>query len=136
MIITLKMLKLIFTFASKERSVHSMIRRCSFILVTAFLWPVITLSQSRLDSLKNLLDDPDPARRVETYCEIAEIYWQSSYDSSLLMATNALNLAEEIGNMELIATSLNMTGIAFYLIGDFASAMDHYFQALPISKEM
>ncbi len=113
-----------------------MIRTLSFILLTVFLFPAAALPQSRLDSLENLLDSAGPEEKVEIFCDISELYWQRSYDTSLLMASHALNVAEELESRELMATPLNMMGIAFYLIGDFASAMDYYFRALALNEEL
>ena len=111
-------------------------RKSSFILMTALLWPVITLSQSRLDSLRNLLDDADPARRAEIFCDIAEIYWQISFDTSLVMATHALNLSRDIEDNSLMARSLNMMGNAYFLMGDFIDGMDYYYRALGLREAL
>ncbi|MCK4853563.1 MAG: tetratricopeptide repeat-containing sensor histidine kinase, partial [Bacteroidales bacterium] len=66
----------------------------------------------------------------------SETYWQCSYDTSLLMAIHAHTLALEIDNKQLIAKSLNMTGNAYYLMGDFTKSMDHYLKALVIREEL
>ena len=108
------------------------------VLLSALFWPLSILSQveSRLDSLKNLLDDANPEEKVEIFCELSETYWQRSYDTSLLMAIHANTLALKIKNKQLIARSLNMTGNAYYLMGDFTKSMDHYLKALNIRKEL
>ena len=113
-----------------------MIRRSLFIFVTALLWPVITLSQSALDSLENMLDDADPAKRVEILCSISEIYWQKSFDTSLLMATHAMNVAREIDDNSLMASALNMMGNAYFLLGDFINSIDYYYRALGLREEL
>ena len=107
-------------------------------LLSAIFWPLSIFSQveSRQDSLENLLDDATPEERIEIFCELSETYWQSSYDTSLLMALHAHTLALEVDNKQLIAKSLNMTGNAYYLMGDFTKSMDHYMQALVIREEL
>ncbi len=107
-------------------------------LLSAIFWPLSILSQveSRQDSLDNLLDDASPEEKIEIFCELSETYWQSSYDTSLLMAIHAHTLALEIDNKQLIAKSLNMTGNAYYLMGDFTKSMDHYLKALAIREEL
>ena len=106
-------------------------------LIPAIFWPLSIFSQvqSIQDSLKNLLDDANPEEKIEIFCELSETYWQSSYDTSLLMAIHAHTLALKIDNKQLIARSLNMTGNAYYLMGDFTKSMDHYLQALAIREE-
>jgi len=113
-----------------------MIQRCSFILMTALFWPVITLAQSRLDSLANLLESADDAKKVEIFCGMSEIYWQRSFDTSLLMATHALTVAEKHNDISLTATAVNMLGNAYFLMGDFIEGMDHYFRALGLREEL
>jgi len=108
------------------------------VLLSTLFLPLTILSQveSRRDSLENLLDDATQEKKVEIFCELSETYWQSSYDTSLLMAIHAHTLALKIENNQLIARSLNMTGNAYYLMGDFTNSMDHYRQALTIRKEL
>lgn len=108
------------------------------VLFFALSWPPSVFSQveSRLDSLENLLDDATQEERIEIFCELSETYWQSSYDTSLLMAIHAHTLAQELDNPQLIARSLNMVGNAYYLMGDFTNSMEHYFQALSIREEL
>lgn len=107
-------------------------------LLSAIFWPLSIFSQveSRQDSLNNLLDDASPEERIEIFCELSETYWQCSFDTSLLMAIHAHTLALEVGNKQLIAKSLNMTGNAYYLMGDFTKSMDHYLKALAIREEL
>jgi signal transduction histidine kinase len=113
-----------------------MARRTSFILMAALICPALVLAQSRLDSLQELVHEVDKPERVEIFCELAELYWQRSFDTSLLMATHAFDAAREINDKPLTALSLNMIGNAYYLMGELASAMDHYFQALWLREEL
>ena len=108
------------------------------MILTGIIWPACGFSQFELrrDSLEQLLEEAAPERRIELFCELSETYWQSSYDTSLLMAIHAHTLALKIDNEQLIARSLNMTGNAYYLMGDFTKSMDHYLQALEIRKEL
>jgi len=115
-----------------------MTRFALVLLLAAIFWPLCVFSQvrSRLDSLEKLLDDAGTEEKIEIFCELSETYWQRSYDTSLLMSIHAYTLALNIDNKELIAKSLNMTGNAYYLMGDFTKSMDHYLQALAIREEL
>jgi len=108
------------------------------VLFTALSLPLSVFSQveSRLDSLENMLDNATEEEKVEIFCELSETYWQRSYDTSLLMAIHAHTLALKTEKKQLIARSLNMTGNAYYLMGDFTKSMDHYLQALAIREEL
>jgi signal transduction histidine kinase len=96
----------------------------------------ISQVNSRIDSLENLVRKASPEERVEIFCQISELYWQRSYDTSLIMAIHAHNVAEELGNPSLIATSLYMIGNAYYLLGDFPNSMDHYLRALELREKL
>jgi signal transduction histidine kinase len=104
----------------------------------AIFWPLSIFSQvqSRQDSLGSLLDDASQEERIEIFCELSETYWQSSFDTSLLMAIHAHTLALKIQDRPLIARSLNMIGNAYFLMGDFTKSMDHYMQALTIREAL
>lgn len=108
------------------------------LLLSAIFWPLSLFSQvqSRLDSLENLLDNATQEERIEIFCELSETYWQRSYDTSLLMAIHAHTLALKTEDNQLISRSLNMTGNAYYLMGDFTKSMDHYMRALAIREEL
>ena len=105
---------------------------------SAIFTPLTALSQfqSTVDSLEQLLEHATRAQKVEIYCELSEVYWQRSYDTSLLMAIHAHTVALEMDNRELIARSLNMTGNAYYLMGDLTRSMEHYLEALEIRKRL
>jgi signal transduction histidine kinase len=113
-----------------------MLYRIAFIFIAVFFIPVIILSQTRLDSLYNELDVADPSQKVEIFCDISEIYWQRSFDTSLLMATHALDVATEIENKSLISSALNMIGNAYFLMGDFTGGMEYYYRALTLREEL
>jgi signal transduction histidine kinase len=115
-----------------------MIRFALVAFIPAFFWSLSAFSQvqSRLDSLEGLLEDATPEERVEIFCDMSETYWQRSYDTSLLMAIHAHTLALKAKNKHLIARSLNMTGNAYFLMGDFTKSMDHYLQALALREEL
>ncbi len=92
--------------------------------------------RAQIDSLETLLEKASPEQRVGIFCQMSELYWQSSYDTSLLMAIHAYNAAEDLDNPTLTATSLYMIGNAYYLLGDFTKSMDYYLQSLDLRKEL
>ncbi len=92
--------------------------------------------QSRIDSLDNLLETATPGDRVGIFCQISELYWQRSFDTSLLMAIHAHTIAEKLEDPVITSMSLNMVGNAYFLLGDFPNSMDYYFQALELREEL
>ena len=113
-----------------------MLRNTAFILITSLATSVIALSQNPIDSLENLLDDAKPEQQVEIFCDLSQLYWQRSFDTSLLMATHAHNMAGDIESVPLLAKALNMMGNAYFLMGDFTNAAEYYYQALTLREEL
>jgi len=113
-----------------------MLRNTAFILITSLATSVIALSQNPIDSLENLLDDAKPEQQVEIFCDLSQLYWQRSFDTSLLMATHAHNMAGDIESVPLLAKALNMMGNAYFLMGDFTNAAENYYQALTLREEL
>jgi signal transduction histidine kinase len=113
-----------------------MTRQPLIAFLTTLLIPLAAFPQfqSRVDSLEALLEDASEEDKVELFCELSEIYWLRSNDTSLLMAIHAHTAALNINNKELIAKSVNMTGNAYYLMGDFTKSMEHYLEALEIRE--
>ena len=106
------------------------------LFLLLFSGPSYTQVLLKIDSLHNLLETSSPEDKVSIFCEISELYWQRSYDTSLYMAILARNTASEIGHPELSATSLYMVGNAYYLLGDYPGSMDNYLQALEIWEKL
>ncbi len=108
------------------------------LILCALLMPEEGPAQlnSSIDSLENLLETATSDERIGIFNQLSELYWQRSYDTSLIMAIHAHNLARDLGDPSLIATSLYMIGNAYYLLGDYPNSMDHYLQALELREEL
>lgn len=93
-------------------------------------------SDPYIDSLFNKLRKVDDTSRIDLFLELAQLFWQRSFDSSLMFATHALTLSEKTDDKVRIGNSLNMTGNAYYMLSDFTSSMDYYQRALTIRQEL
>ncbi len=115
-----------------------MIRNTILLSLAILLFQIPGWSQvhSRIDSLENLLESASPEERIRLFWQISELYWQRSYDTSLLMAIHAQNISEDLNDPSLTATSLYMVGNAYYLLGDFPRSMDYYLQSLDLREEL
>jgi len=93
-------------------------------------------SDPYIDSLFTQLRKVDDTSRIDLFNELAQLYWQRSFDTSLMFATHALTLSEKTDDRFRIGNSLNMTGNAYYLLSDFTKSLDYYQRALTIRQEL
>ena len=122
-----------------EGTIGKLMTRSTLIIffLAIFLPPTASSQfQSTVDSLKQLLEHATREEKVNIFCELSEIYRQRSYDTSLLMAIHAHTVALGLKDAQLIARSLNMTGNAYYLMGDLTRSMEHYMEALEIREQI
>lgn len=105
-------------------------------LLLLFLSPAPAQIQSTIDSLENKLDKADRHERAEILLQISEMYWQRSFDTSLLMAIHAHNIARDLDDQRLTANAYYMIGNAYYFMGDYTSSMENYLEALAIREEL
>jgi len=100
------------------------------------LLPLRASPDTHVDSLVNQLRNADDASRIDLFNKLSQLYWQRSFDTSLLYATHALNLAEKIKDNYRIAYSLNMTGNAYYMLSDYSNSLEYYYRALQLRTEL
>jgi signal transduction histidine kinase/tetratricopeptide (TPR) repeat protein len=120
------------------------VRKFGLIRFLALICIILILATSqgkghpdkRIDSLFNQLRKVDDTTRIDLFNELAQLYWERSFDSSLMFATHALSLAEKSGDKLRIANSLNMTGNAYYMLSDYTRSLDYYQRALTIRQEL
>jgi signal transduction histidine kinase len=93
-------------------------------------------SDPYIDSLFRQLRKVDDTSRIDLFIELSQLYWQRSFDTSLMFATHALTLSENTDDKSRIGNSLNMTGNAYYLLSDFTKSLDYYQKALTIRQEL
>jgi signal transduction histidine kinase/Tfp pilus assembly protein PilF len=108
-----------------------------FVMIAVFLSDYGKAhSDPYIDSLFTQLRKVDDTSRIDLFIELAQLYWQRSFDSSLMFATHALTLSEKTEDRFRIGNSLNMTGNAYYLLSDFPNSLDYYQRALTIRQEL
>ncbi|KPK83659.1 MAG: hypothetical protein AMS27_12255 [Bacteroides sp. SM23_62_1] len=98
--------------------------------LTFSLVPLVAQPDTRINSIVSQLRNVSDTTRIDLFNELSQLYWQRSLDTSLLYATHALNLSDKIKDKYRIAYSLNMTGNAYYMLGNYASSLEFYQQAL------
>jgi signal transduction histidine kinase len=110
--------------------------RITIIIAVAYSGSVWAHSDPHIDSLFNQLKKVDDTTRIDLFNELSQIYWQRSFDTSLMFASHALSLSEKTADKYRIANSLNMTGNAYYMLSNFTKSLDYYQKALTIREEL
>jgi signal transduction histidine kinase len=90
----------------------------------------------RADSLRQLLEKaPRDTNRVEMLLEIADIYYFSKPDTSLLFSIKALDLSREIHSTVGIVLALNRAGESLRFLGDYPASLKMQFEALQLNRQ-
>ncbi|MCK4664200.1 MAG: tetratricopeptide repeat protein [Bacteroidales bacterium] len=99
--------------------------------------------QNNIDSLKNLLNQASINEKIITLIELSGEYWNINIDTSTLYAEEALSLAKESGNKELLSKAYKnianiYTGIAWknYSSGFYRKSDENFNKALSIHKQL
>ena len=109
------------------------------VIATGLLLSLLPLKaqyDNYIDSLVSQLRNVDDSNRIDLFNELSQLYWQRSFDTSLLYATYALNLAEKIDDKYRRAYSLNMTGNAYYMLSNYTKSLEFYQEALQLRTEL
>ncbi|MGK7389093.1 MAG: tetratricopeptide repeat protein [Candidatus Cyclobacteriaceae bacterium M2_1C_046] len=111
---------------------HYLIIYFSFIIYPLF-------SQVDTDSLKEVWDNstyPDSVR-LQAINELAwEGYLFTKPDSAYFYAQLQFELAKEAGMQKEMAVARNTQGTSFYMMGNYARAVDYFYQSLKIKEEI
>lgn len=110
--------------------------KLALIVATIYSGSLWAHSDPNIDSLFNKLKIVDDTTRIDLFNELSQIYWQRSFDTSLMFASHALSLSEKTDDKYRIANSLNMTGNAYYMLSNFTKSLDYYQKALTLREEL
>jgi len=93
-------------------------------------------SQSKIDSLENLLPNKQGLDKVELLNELAFSYWNISPDKGLDYAKKAYSIAEKEDSKKDIAASLQTIGINYWAKGELHLALENYQKSLNIYEKI
>ncbi len=113
--------------------------RTLFVLLFLFylsVWPVRSHTDPVIDSLLNQLENAHDTTKIDLFNQLSQIYWQRSFDTSLLMADHAVSLARKVNDPVRLGKSLNMKGNAFYLLSNYTKGLEFYQEVLHIREEL
>ena len=100
---------------------------------------ISSVAQNRaIDSLRNVLKtQQDDTAKANTLNRLSEKLWRTSkYDTALVCAISAQNLADKSDSKKAKATAFKNIGTVYYYKGDFPLALQNVFQALNLNREL
>lgn len=107
-----------------------MARLIKYFAITLFVViPYLSRASVYIDSLRNIANnktDVPITKKVQAILELSKFTWASEPDSSLTLTTQALELAEEIGDPGLIGDAQFDLGMIAYINGSFKSGLSHF----------
>ena len=89
-----------------------------------------------IDSLSRQLRIAHDTQQIDIFNQLSQLYWQRSFDTSLVLADHALTLAREIDDPVRLGNSLNMKGNAYSLLSNYTRALECYQEALKIREAL
>jgi serine phosphatase RsbU (regulator of sigma subunit)/Tfp pilus assembly protein PilF len=107
---------------------------CIYLLM--IILPFTAVAQDPVDSLKNLVETADDSTKVSTLLVLSRIYLSRNLLESVDYATRALELAREIGNLELQSNALSHLGAARYYQGNFETAREVWLEDIELLRRM
>jgi signal transduction histidine kinase len=100
------------------------------------LLPALSHPDPLIDSLSKQLVKAHDTSRIDLLNQLSQLYWQRSFDTSLLLADHAVILSREVDDPKRLGNSLNMKGNAYYLLSNFTEGLESYQEALNIREEL
>lgn len=94
------------------------------------------LGQERVEQIERDLQTATGTERVLLLNRLSREVQNNSPRDSIVHATEALELAGEIGDLDGQATALNNLGIAHYYLADYPTALDYYERSLEIAERI
>ena len=96
----------------------------------------IAQDRQKIDSLIRELSNNKPdSQKLKILIQLNSDFWESDLDSSLLFGQQALQLAQQTGNLRYETLALQRTGGCYRNLGDYPKSLDYCFRALKIADD-
>lgn len=105
------------------------------ILILALLFADINISQTQLDSLKNLLPSKEGKERIKVLIKIGFFLSSENPNEAIKYLDEAIELAEETNNRWNKADALFNKGVALWHLGKIKESDEHYQKAIPLYEQ-
>jgi len=117
-------------------AMHSKIRH--ILLFASLFLTTVVCANSKIDSLRNLLQAPDvhAADSVILLSELGYEYWTVNPRQSVVYGRKALELAVKLDFTEREAFSYRVIGVAYWALGDYPVALQNMLKALEIYESL
>jgi signal transduction histidine kinase len=106
-----------------------------FIILLAYSAPAHS-GNVNIDSLKQTLLNIPVIEKIGVLNEISKAYWSVCLENSILYATEALTIAESLGDKKGMADAINRIGNARYLDTEYDEAIIYYKRSLEIRMDI
>lgn len=107
-----------------------------FLYLFLVALPFIAVPQDPVDSLKNVLETADDSTKVQTLLTLSRLNFARNLLESVDYATQALELAREMGNLELQRDALGTLGGARYYQGNFETAREIWVEGIEVLRQL
>jgi tetratricopeptide (TPR) repeat protein/serine phosphatase RsbU (regulator of sigma subunit) len=110
-------------------------KKTIFAIGILFLITVNLFAQSQIDSLVKVSEKATEEQKIQPLLELADIYRNINLDTSLLYATQVLDLAKKFNDAENTGQALKKIGLVYYYAGMVDSAMALFTRSMGYFKK-
>jgi signal transduction histidine kinase/Tfp pilus assembly protein PilF len=111
-------------------------RNIVFFLILLIHSAPVRSGNATIDSLRQTLLNLPAIEKIGVLNDISKAYWSVSLDNSIIYATEALILAESLGDKKGMADAINRIGNARYLGTEYDEAIINYTRSLEIRMDI
>jgi len=102
------------------------------IIIVSLCQTVFSQNLALIDSLSKIYRAQTDTTRILVLAEIGKEYHRFNPDTAILLAQQAVNMAEKISFTKGKARGLNIMGLGYYIKADFSKALGLYQEAFPL----
>jgi len=107
-----------------------------YLYLLIIILPYTAVAQDPVDSIKNLVEKADDSTKVQILLSLSKLYFARNLLESVEYATQALELAREMGNLELQRDALGVLGGARFYQGNFEMAREIWLEDIELLKQL
>lgn len=110
------------------------------VLIFIFLLLILPIflngTNSKIDSLIQILPELSDKKKLNTYFDLVDFYQDADPQKSIFYGNKALHLAEKFDDKVKKSNLLSRVGVAYEYLGNFSKALEYYNESIDIASSI